>query len=174
MKIMEELFSAGHWRIIGTDIHLPDGTIVHETLAFRPLSVHILAFSQRNEVILLREYRPALKRHMWMLPSGKIEPQKGEVDLLETAQRELREESGYEAKQLRQYCTCRHMADLETFNFIFIGTDLRQNPLPQDVDERIEVHFMPLDQAIETVLHEPFAHTTTAYALLRYAREYGS
>ena len=62
----------------------------------------VIAFLDERTILLERQYRYPLRRHFIELPAGKIEP--GE-DPLATAQRELKEECGYEAAQWRHLAT---------------------------------------------------------------------
>ena len=49
-----------------------------------------------GDVLLVRQYRHAVRSNLWEIPAGKLEP--GE-DTLACAQRELREETGYVAER---------------------------------------------------------------------------
>ena len=104
-----------------------------------------------------------------MLPSGRVDK---ENDIEAGAQRELQEETGFRAKSLEHYCTTHHSETIAFANHIFIAKDLVEDPLKQDDDELIEVHAMPLKEAIEKVLQSPIVHTASAYALLRYTYEH--
>lgn len=57
----------------------------------------VVAVTPSQEVLLVRQYRPAVERYTLELPSGHVEA--GE-DPQNTARRELREETGYEAQSL--------------------------------------------------------------------------
>jgi ADP-ribose pyrophosphatase len=105
-----------------------------------------------------------------MLPSGRVDK---EQDIAEAAQRELREETGYRAQALEFYCSTRHSEAVNFANHLFLARDLVEDPLTQDADELIEVHVLPLAEAIEKTLGSPVVHTASAYGLLRYAREKG-
>lgn len=54
----------------------------------------IVPFLNQNEVVLLRQYRPVIKKYLYELPAGTLE--KGESNL-SGARRELIEETGYSA-----------------------------------------------------------------------------
>ena len=59
-----------------------------------PDYVAIVALTEHQEVLLVRQYRPAVERYTLELPSGHVE--QGESPA-EAAKRELLEETGYEA-----------------------------------------------------------------------------
>ena len=57
----------------------------------------VLAITPENRVVVVRQYRPAIERHTLELPSGLVDP--GETPV-ETAKRELLEETGYHAPEV--------------------------------------------------------------------------
>jgi ADP-ribose pyrophosphatase len=167
---MEELFTGHGWRLTRSSAQLPDGTT--EDLVRGKLcdTVHILAFPTPKTVLLLREFRPHWGHYVWMIPSGKMEEH---LSIPENAQKELREETGFRSNKLRAFGTCNHREMIDSTCHLFIAEDLVRDPLPMDDTERIEVQELPVGEAIRRVLTSPITHTTSAYALLRYAREHG-
>ena len=166
----QELYKGHGWRITLDEASLPDGRIKNRARAHRPDIVHILALPTDATILMIREFRPFYQRYLWMIPSGKVDK---ESDPLIAAQRELREETGYRSDDLTFYCIGRHTDQLVSRNHIFIARKLVKDPLPQDETEIIEVHELPVKEAIDRVLQDEFAHLASAYALLRYAREHG-
>src|ERR1051326_2566868 len=59
--------------------------------------VSVIAFTSQDELILVRQYRPAIERPTLELPSGHVE--NGETPV-ESARRELAEECGFDVPQL--------------------------------------------------------------------------
>ncbi len=59
--------------------------------------VSVIAFTEREELVLVRQYRPAVERYTLELPSGHVEA--GETPE-QSARRELAEECGYDAPKL--------------------------------------------------------------------------
>jgi ADP-ribose pyrophosphatase len=59
--------------------------------------VTLVAFTEKAELVLVRQYRPAVERHTLELPSGHVE--KDETPE-QAARRELAEECGLEAREL--------------------------------------------------------------------------
>ena len=57
----------------------------------------VVALTPESDVLIVRQFRPAVERHTLELPSGLVDP--GEKPE-ETARRELLEETGYEAGTL--------------------------------------------------------------------------
>lgn len=168
---ISELFNDHGWRIILESATLPDGRKKNVARVERADSVHLLAFLHDDDrVLILREYRPYYGTYIWMLPSGRADKEK---DMESAAQRELQEETGYRANDLKFYCATHHSESMVFANHIFIARDLVQDLLPQDADEMIEVHELSLEEALQNVLGSVYVHTASAYALLRYMKERG-
>ncbi len=60
-----------------------------------PGGVCVLPINDDNEIILVKQYRTPIDTVLWEIPAGKIDPNEKP---LETAKRELREETGYTAE----------------------------------------------------------------------------
>ncbi len=72
-----------------------------------PDGVLVLALTESKEIILVKQFRPALGQHTLELPAGAVEPNETSV---EAAARELYEETGYVCKSLMQLGTGHLMA----------------------------------------------------------------
>lgn len=131
-------------------------------------SVHILAFSKPDHILLLKEFRPLYQEYIWMLPSGKVDK---ETDVPTAAARELQEETGFAARMMQPYGQINTSDSIAITHHIFLAHDLYSSPLPQDDDEMIEVHEFPIKDAIDRVFASPRIHSPSVVALLKYARE---
>ncbi len=165
---METLFTDGGWTLTRESAPLPDGRLKTDIRIHRADSVHIIAVPSPGRVLLLKEFRPFFQQHVWMIPSGKADK---ESDMAVAAQRELREETGYEAASLKLLSTVNFNDRFSFSNHIFLANDLTKNPLPPEEHEWFEVHDLPIDEALEKVLASPNTSLISAYALLRYMKE---
>lgn len=169
MSTSEELYNDGKWRIMKEAASLPDGRMKTAVRVHRCDVSHILAFPTPKTILVLHEYRPFFQGWVWLLPSGFVDK---ETDPLEAAKRELREETGYRANIVKDYGSSYYSKSLVAFNHYYLATDLVKDPLPQDGDEMIEVHELPLNEAMDQILGSPQIHTPSAFGLLRYIREH--
>jgi len=85
-------------------VRLPDGRSAVREYIEHPGAVTILPILDSGELLMERQYRYPLGRELYELPAGKIDP--GEATV-ETAKRELLEETGYVAREWR-YLTTFH------------------------------------------------------------------
>lgn len=165
---MQDLYDGHGWKLTLEEAPLPDGRSKQMVRVQRADTVHIIAEPAEGRVLLLREYRPFYGSYVWMLPSGKVDK---EHDHAVAAQRELQEETGMRAAHLQHYCTCYPAESISIARHLYIASNLTPDPLPQDATELIEVHDLPLEEAIEHVLGDDHLHDVSAFGLLRFARD---
>ena len=78
-------------------VRLPDGQYAERTVVTHPGAVAILALDDAQRVLMIRQYRHPVGRLLWEIPAG-LRDTDGESPL-QTAQRELLEETGYRASR---------------------------------------------------------------------------
>ena len=88
-----------HWLIsVRSDkVQMPDKNYVERTVVSHPGAVAVLALDEASRVLMIRQYRHPVGYQLWEIPAG-LRDVDGEP-LLATAQRELREETGYQARE---------------------------------------------------------------------------
>jgi len=121
-----------------------------------PHTVHIIALTPQDEVVLVKQFRPAVGKEVIELPAGVCD--RPEEALIETARRELLEEAGYEAEEMELVFSGTVSPGLsnEIYN-LFVSTDAVRVAEGGGVGhERIEVFLKPrrrlLDYLAETSL----------------------
>ena len=77
------------------NVTLPNGVNMDMDIIRHPGASAIVALNIHEEVIMLKQYRHAVGGELWEIPAGTFD---GKEDPLVCAQRELIEESGYEAQ----------------------------------------------------------------------------
>ncbi|MDD2684663.1 MAG: NUDIX hydrolase [Gallionella sp.] len=130
-------------------VRLPDGAESTREYLTHPGAVAILALLDNGKLVMERQYRYPPQREFIELPAGKIDP--GEA-ILRTAQRELLEETGYEASEWIHLTTawpCIGYADERMEYFLARGLTFRGRQL--DEGEFLEVFELSLDEAIEWI-----------------------
>lgn len=113
----------------------------------------ILAVEENEKeprVLLERQYRHAAGRYLFELPAGRIDD--GEAEL-KAAKRELLEETGYTARSWKRvlyfWASPGFVAESMA---IFLARDLRAGTAQPEADEAIELHLVPLKQAVDMVM----------------------
>lgn len=119
--------------------------------------VNIVALTPRDELLLVRQYRPGPDAMSLEIPGGAVDP--GE-DLAAAARRELREETGYEAREWHYLGTSFPNPALQTnkiATYLALGC-ARVGDVEPDPGEDLEVVVMPLAQAEAMVLRGEISH----------------
>jgi ADP-ribose pyrophosphatase len=78
-------------------IKLPNGRTIRITYINHPGAVIIAPFLNKETVVMMRQFRPALKKYIYELPAGTLDPNES---LMTCARRELLEETGLKSKKL--------------------------------------------------------------------------
>ncbi len=130
------LYRIGHWDFV----ERPDS----------PAAVGILAVTSGREVILVEQFRIPLQRRVVEIPAGLIgdeEEHRGEP-IIDTARRELLEETGYVAGRMEEILVTPTSAGMTSeFTHLFLATELEKVGDGGGTDrEEIEVHRVPLDR----------------------------
>lgn len=146
-QLATKLVYAGQLLKVREDIvSLPDGQTARREWIQHPGAVIMIPLLDDNTVVLERQFRYPLKRHFYELPAGKMEP--GE-DPLATAQRELQEECGYQAR-LWQHLTTLHpcVGYSDERIELYLARELTHVGGALEDGEFLEMLALPLDEAI--------------------------
>lgn len=155
----------GHVFHVRTDrVLMPDGSGRHggtepvsRDVVAHPGSVGVVALDGKDRVLLVRQYRHPVGFLLWEIPAGLRDVE--DEPVLETARRELAEETGYRAAQwhtLLDTFTSPGMTDERSR--IFLARGVSEVP-PEERDfERVHeeaemiVEWVPLDEAVARAL----------------------
>lgn len=128
-----------------------------------PGVVMIVPLLDPNTVLLIKEYAAGINDYTLSFPKGRVERSE---DLFEAANRELQEEVGYKAKNLRYLMGMTTSPNYSsTLTHIFLAEDLEPSFLPADEPEPLEVIPWKLDN-IPALLARPDFHEARALAAL--------
>lgn len=146
-----------NWLItVRTDrVRMPDDHQAERTVVTHPGAVAVLALDDAQRVLMIRQYRHPVGRQLWEIPAG-LRDTDGESPL-ETAQRELLEETGYRAREwhtLVDYFTSPGFSTERIRIFLARGLE----PVSGDGHEReheekfLVTGWVPLEEAMRLVL----------------------
>lgn len=111
--------------------------------------VAMVAVTREQEIILVEQYRPPVKRRVIELPAGLVGDVDGDHDQRRAARRELVEETGYRAHRIEPIVEIPSSAGLTTeTTVLYRCTGLRRvGEGGGDETENIRVHLLPLAKA---------------------------
>lgn len=131
-------------------------------------SAVMMAVDSKNRVRLVRQYRLPADQYMWELPAGKIDD--GET-ALQTAKRELIEETGLRAKKWKKLVMFYPSPGyVEEHMTIFLATDLTEGEAQPMEDERIEAKWFTKRELQELIRTNKIRDAKTMIAFLHWAR----
>jgi ADP-ribose pyrophosphatase len=115
--------------------------------------VVVVPVTPQGEIVLVEQYRPPLKKRVLELPAGLAGDRKefeGEA-MQAAAARELEEETGFRASELRFLCSGPSAAgSSNTLIHFYLAKGLSKvGAGGGDESEDIEVHVVPLGQALD-------------------------
>jgi ADP-ribose pyrophosphatase len=167
--LSREIVHVGRRIRVGFDtVTGPDGTVIKRDVILHPGAVVILPVLDAEHVVLLRNHRWVVGETLWELPAGTLEP--GE-DLLESAKRELLEETGYTAATWRSLgFLYASPGVLDEKLHLFVAQGLTPGEQNLEADERIEPKVIRLDEAVRMCLAGEVKDAKTITALLLWDR----
>lgn len=146
-------------------IDFGDRSIVRDLL-LHPGAVVIIPLLNNEEIIMLRQYRPGPSKWIIELPAGTLEDGEAPID---TARRELLEETGYRAGAVRELFRMYSSPGVSTeILYVFLAEDLSYEGSSHQEDEMIEVIRVGLDKAIEMIRRGEIEDGKTIASLLYY------
>ncbi len=153
MKFYEETISTNYihkGKILNLkieEVKLPNGKTSKREIVEHRGAVAILAFKDENTILLVSQFRKPLNETILEIPAGKLEI--GEEPVI-CAQRELEEETGYKAENLKflgKIATTPGFSD--EIIYIYKATDLYDGTIGGDEDEFIELEEITIDKLKE-------------------------
>ncbi len=143
----------------------PDGKRGKYNTVLAPAAVGVVPCFEDGSILLVGQYRYSISRYSWEIPEGGGKP--GETPI-QTARRELLEETGYTAATLRSLgifhtsnCFCNETA------YLFWARGLTAGQSSQDGTEQIVTKRVRLDVAYRMAVDARITDSLTIVALFR-------
>lgn len=130
-KVDEQLVYDGYRKILRRTFLLPDNRYADFDVVQTSGSVAILALTEDEKIICFRQYRPGPEDTLYEIPGGMIdEGHQSPHALFSAVQRELAEETGYEAEAeyLGAYYRDAYMTG---YSYMFVGRNARRTSQPR-------------------------------------------
>ncbi len=147
---------------------LPSGREIPDYWIFEyPPWVNVVALTNDDRLVLVRQYRPGIAAVHYEIPAGVAEP--GE-DLEQGARRELLEETGFGGGQwslLSQLSANPALQDNVTTAFLAQGVEPLAAPTPETTED-LRVHLVKVDDALALFDGGEMIQALHAAPILRY------
>ena len=169
-----ERFRGAIFSVYSDEVTMSDGSTAVRDVVENRGAVVVVALDSRDRIVLIKQYRHAVGKHLWELPAG-LRDVVGEDETL-TAARELAEEVDLTAGRMEP------LLDLHTtpgfadeFVRVFLARDLapvsetdRYERTGEEAD--LEVRRVPLDEAVDMVFRGEITNAAAVGGILAAAR----
>jgi 8-oxo-dGDP phosphatase len=149
-----------HWllEVRSDKVQMPDENFAERTVVSHPGAVAVVVLDDASRVLMIRQYRHPVRYQLWEIPAG-LRDAAGEPPL-ETARRELLEETGYRARDWHVLVDYFSSPGYSTERLrIYLARDVE--PVADDPDHPYVRHdeekyliqqWVPLDDAVRLAL----------------------
>ena len=146
MKIIssKEVYSTPIFKVTEDHAVAPDGFEIKRAIVRHGGSAVIVAVDDKGRILMVRQYRLPAHDYLWELPAGRLD--EGETPL-ETARRELTEETGQRAREWKElvsfYPSPGYVSEKMT---LYLATEIEDGKATPMDDERIEQRWFTMDE----------------------------
>lgn len=141
------------------------GKGIYGKVHFKNLAIGVIPLDEEGNTWLVGQYRFTLDQYCWEIPEGG-----GEMDVLpvESAQRELREETGLIAKEWTPILEM-HLSNSVTDEkaTVFLARQLEQREAMPEETEQLVVRKLPFKEAVEMVEKGQITDSISVAAILK-------
>lgn len=145
------------------------GTGIYGKVHFKNKAIGIVPIDENGNTWLVGQWRYPLNEWSWEIPEGGGAL---EVDLLESARRELKEETGLTANQLtlvQRTHLSNSVSDEE--GFIFLAQQLTEGQSElEETEADLKLWKLPFEQALQMVLDGKITDSLSVMGILKVAR----
>jgi len=135
--------------LVRENVTLENGTITDVEFIEHPGAAAIIPFLDDSRILLLKQYRHALKKDIWEIPAGTLDPHEKIIDC---AKRELIEETGYSASGWHKLGEITPVPGYSNERIhIYLATELQPAEQHLDADEVIQVQEVEFKDALEMI-----------------------
>lgn len=147
------------------------GENMYGKVIFKNIAIGIIPIDAELNTWIVGQYRYTLNEYSWEIPMGGGDKN---VDALESAKRELKEETGLSARKwenIMRIHTSNSVTDEE--GFIFLAQELEEGETAFDETEDLAVKKITLKEAVHMVMGGNITDAISVAGLLKVARIFG-
>lgn len=144
-------------------VTVENGTSTREIVEHNGGSV-IAAITKEHHIVMIRQYRKPVERVCLEVPAGKREAAE---DPMETARRELREETGYRAGKMKLLTAMETSVGYSTeVLYVYLATELTPGETDFDENEAIDIEEYPLETVYQWAVEGKLRDSKTLVAVM--------
>jgi 8-oxo-dGTP pyrophosphatase MutT (NUDIX family) len=150
------------------DVINPSGNAgIYGVVSFKNIAIGIIPIDAEGNTWLVGQYRYPLHEYSWEIPMGGG---KKELPILESAQRELQEETGLTAKKWTQILKI-HTSNSVTdeVGYVFVAEDLTQGETAFEETEDLQIKKIPFKEVVKMVMNGEITDGISIAGILKLA-----
>jgi 8-oxo-dGTP pyrophosphatase MutT (NUDIX family) len=153
--------------VLHDEVDRPDGSPgIYGVVHFRHAAVGVVAVGGDGRILLVGQHRYPLDEYSWEIPEGGADPEA----MLEGVQRELREETGYEASDWRRLCRLSVSNSVtDERGALYLATGLRAGVAEPEPSEDLSLRWATLDEILGEIAEGTIHDAMTIAAIGLYA-----
>lgn len=168
---IETLLTTSRFSVQRVSQQLADGREIAREIVRHPGAVVIVPVLDDGRICLIKNYRIAVNRELIELPAGTLDREEPPI---ETARRELIEETGYRCDSIRSMCEfVMSPGILDEHMYAFIATGLTIGDRAPEFGEEIENLLVTPAEVDELIRDNQIQDAKSVAALLYYERYHG-
>ncbi len=138
---------------------------IYSVVNFKGLAIGILPLDEDKNTWLVGQWRYPLGQYSWEIPEGGG---KLDIDPIESAKRELKEETGLIAKNYQEICKMHTSNSVcnETA-IIYLATELSQSDAEPEDTEDLKIMKLPFAEAYKMVIDGEITDSLSMVAILK-------
>ncbi len=132
-------------------VAMPEGKTAARELVKHPGGVGVIAVTEEDEIILVKQFRKPLDAAIYEIPAGKLDPGEGhEV----CGKRELEEETGLKAKNF-EYLGFIYPSPgfTDEVTHMYLATGLYAGVIHPDQDEYLDIEKVKIDHVRKMIMN---------------------
>ncbi len=145
----------------------PAGTEgIYGKVHFKNIAIGVIAVDAEDNIYLVGQYRFPLDLYSWEIPEGGC-PEG--TDWLESAKRELKEETGFEAGTWMEILKM-HVSNSvsDEFAVVYVARDLVEGQATPEDTEQLAIKKIPFKQAVQWVMEGKITDSISVAAILKW------
>ncbi len=161
----EEIFDGVIVKLRVDKVKMPKGNLAVREIVEHPGGVGIVAVTDNDEIIMVKQFRKPVEKPIYEIPAGKLD--KGE-EHRKCGIRELEEETGFKAKNFDylgfMYPSPGFCAEV---THVYLATGLTKGEVHLDPDEYLDVEFIPIERVKEMIMNNEINDAKTIFGVFK-------
>ena len=165
----EEIFNGRIIRLRVDQVEMLGGNLASREIVEHPGGVGIVAITDNDEIIMVKQFRKPLEKAIYEVPAGKLD--KGEDHRL-CGIRELSEETGYTAESF-EYLGYMYPSPgfADELTHLYLATGLTPGEAHLDPDEYLDIEYIKTSKVVDMIMNNEINDAKTIFGVFK-ALEY--